>query len=74
MWTFVGLEGKGSCEDKQGDPYFVYEVKLSEATRINERMVLDWQRSWSKAEGRLGDVEVTSDVGALNVAAIRLLC
>ena len=41
----AGIEGKGSCEDKQGDPYFVYEVKLSEATRINERMVLDWQRS-----------------------------
>ena len=21
----VGLEGKGSCEDQKGDPYFVYE-------------------------------------------------
>ena len=63
----VGLEGKGSCEGKKGDPYFVYEVKLSEATRINERMLLDWQRSWGKSEGRLGDVEVTSSAGVLNV-------
>ena len=30
-------------------------------------MLLDWQRSWSKAEGRLGDVEVTSSVGVLTV-------
>jgi len=52
----VGIDGKGSCEDKQGDPYFLYEVKLSGATRVNEQLRLDWQRSWSKSEGRLGDV------------------
>ena len=45
MWMLPVLKEKEVVRIKQGDPYFVYEVKLSEATRINERMVLDWQRS-----------------------------
>ena len=49
-------------------------MKLSEATRINERMLLDWQRSWSKAEGRLGDVEVTSSAGVLTVSGDQDCC
>ena len=59
MWMLLVLKEREVVRIKRRS-YFVYEVKLSEATRINERMLLDWQRSWSKAEGRLGDVEVTS--------------